>query len=77
MRYKLRTLLIVMTLGPPLLAMSWFASGQIKLWLVVVGVVVSLSTSLAVFFAAAFAVVASGIWIATTLGERIVRFLDR
>lgn len=77
LHYRLRTLLIVVTLGPPLLALAWFVLRQIEFWLALFGAIAVVILSSAVVFAAAFAIVAAGIWIATIVGERFVRLLDR
>jgi len=67
MRYRLRTLLIVLALGPPALAGAWFLTGAWEFWFAcrIAGIVIL-----------AFAFVAALIWIACIALEFLVRLLN-
>ena len=54
MRYRLRTLLIALAIGPPLLAGVWWCLGRIPVWVYVLAVVAMLPELLIAAFAYTF-----------------------
>src|SRR5262249_14269337 len=73
MRYRLRTLLILTTIGPPLLATLWLSIGDWELVLhslTVVGLVV-------IALGIAYLLVMAAIWLFCVIAEKLVRLLMR